>query len=250
MDLSKIRYMVIKSNNAPVNPSSQDDPDYKYTVKEIVFSPDYAYNFQNGRVHTTSLNEALATSSAKQAQIGITKDEYSGQLKAIAARTGDYRVVTKFNGDETDAVSFKSTAVEGDLSGMAFYLDHVSCSDVEKVATPKVGDDGKVYDVKVYHKTIDISKTKYKYVKVQAKADTAISLKMFNDATKWSNGITVAEKAEYKGETDANGVTSYYFPLDAFDGLDLTKVDAVGVGVKEADKNVTIEKIEFVENNK
>ena len=118
------------------------------------------------------------------------------------------------------------------------------------MVTPKEEDDGKVYDVKVFHKTVDISATKYKYVKVQVKADTAISLKMFNDATKWSNGITVDEKAEYKGETDANGVTSYYFPLDAFEGLDLEKVDAVGIGVKEADKNVTIEKIEFVENNK
>ena len=250
MDLSRIRYMVIKSNNAPVHPANQEDPDYMYTVKDITFSPDYAYNFKNGRVHTTSLNEALATSSAKLAQIGITKDEYSGKLKAEAARTGAYRVVTKFNGDDSDAVTFKSTAVDGDLSGMAFYLDHVSCSDIEKVATPKEGDDGKVYDVKVFHKTIDISKTKYKYVKVQAKADTAISLKMFNDATKWSNGITVDEKAEYKGTADANGVTTYYFPLEAFEGLDLEKVDAVGIGVKEAGKSVTIEKIEFAETNK
>lgn len=247
MDLSRIRYMVIKSNNAAEHPSDPKDSDYKYIVKEITLSPDYAYNFKDGLVQMTSLNEALATSSAKMGQIGIAKEEFTGKIKVTAATNGTYRRVTKFNGDASNAVSFMSKAVEGDLSGMAFYLDKVECITEEKVARPMVGDDNKVNDIQVYHKAIDISKTKYKYVMVQLKADTAISMKIFNDATKWSNGITVAETEEYKGKTDASGVTTYYFPLEAFEGLDLTSVDAVGIGVAEANKEVTIEKIEFVE---
>ncbi|MCM1245735.1 MAG: Ig-like domain-containing protein, partial [Roseburia sp.] len=243
MDLSKIRYMVIKSNNAPMHPASFEDPECKYTIKDITFSPDYAYHFEDGRVHTTSLNEAVATSSVKRAQLGIKKEEFTKKVEAQASRKGDYRDVTKFNGDDSDGISFTSKAVANDVSGMAFYLDFVNCSTENRVISQRVGDDEKVYDLKIRHKKIDLTQYDYQYIKVDVTVDSDISVKMLNDGSDWASGITVAGKAAYKGSDGC-----YYFPIADFAGIDLTAVDAVGVAFNTAGVTGTINKIQFVKD--
>ena len=241
MDLSKIRYMVIKSNNAPVHPADFNNPECKYTVKDITFSPDYAYHFENGRVHTTSLNEALATSSVKQAQLGITKEDFTKAVQAKASRKGTYRDVDKFNGDDTDAVSFTSKEVANDVSGMAFYLDFVNCSTENNVISQCINDAGIVYDLEIRHKKIDLTKYDYKYIKVDVTVDSEISVKMLNDGSNWAGGITVSEKNEYKSSDGC-----YYFPIADFEGADLTAVDAIGVAFNKTGMTGSINKIEFV----
>lgn len=213
-DFTKIRYIVLKSNNSALHPGGYSKNNY--LIKSIVLSTKEQVS-DYWTVALTSLNEAVATSQEKNPANTVYKSFEFGKLE---------------NG--SNFASFVSN-VKRD-SGMAFYLDEI------KSADQVINQDGAIT---VAHKSEnDISD--YKYVKVSVEAaSNLLSLVALTNGSDWEavKGTSGALLTESSYGVEDRVI---YFSLKSLSGVDLTKVDALGIKSGENNATVKIKSFDLV----
>lgn len=203
MDFTKVRYVVLKSNQPPAHPIEYANAEgvSNYLIQSLKFSTKTAARDYLD-VPLTSLNESMATSPEKVAENATYTSPVFG-------------TETLADGSVVPFAQFTSNSKR--TSGMAFYLDAIT--NPSQVVT------GSGATVVEHDDKIDLSM--YKYVKVKVTTDSmsdSLSLVTLADGTDWES------REELKKETSVGKLErTIYFSIKEADDEYLSAIDAIGI---------------------